>query len=363
MYNKEKWCPSLRSLFINITQRCNLLCKHCYINPSYSTTEGKVENELDIDLLKNFIDQAIPLGLRSIKITGGEPFLRTRDVLDLCHYAKDRRISIIIETNGTLIDEKIAHALAQAKVNFVGVSLDGAEAETHEALRGVQGCYEKALNAIEKLVSYGINVQIIVSMYKGNIDEYPDILELGMRLGVGSIRFLWISETGRAELMKQDDKISDEERLRLYNETFDNKNITCLSNVPIAFRKTSDIVKRGANACSILNLLGVLADGSISICGMGEHSEKLIIGKVENSNLEDLWKHHPLLLDLRKTVPDKLEGVCSICIHKTECMGFCRTVEFIKTGSFTTPYSWCQNVFDSGLFPENRLFFTNLRGS
>ena len=100
-----------------------------------------------------------------------------------------------------------------------------------------------------------------------------------------------------------------------------------------------------------------------SFRGMDLDSEKLIIGKVENSNLEDLWKHHPLLLDLRKTVPDKLEGVCSICIHKTECMGFCRTVEFIKTGSFTTPYSWCQNVFDSGLFPENRLFFTNLRGS
>lgn len=356
--SRERWKPSLTTLYIYLTQRCNLLCRHCYIAPSYSTTTGKAESEIEVAPLLDFIDEAIPLGLRFIKISGGEPFLRWQDVLSISRHVKERGIRIAIETNGTLINDELADALVQAGVNFISISLDGATAETHEATRGVRGCYEEAVREIERLSSRGIHVQIITVLTKRNIYEWRGILELGKERGADSVKFNLLVEIGRAESIAEDERVSIEEYIRLYDEILrkDDESIRIMFDVPPAFQKIGDLVKEGIyRRCPILNLLSVLADGSISICGMGERSEKLIIGKVGSSNLKDLWEHHPLLRDLRMTVPEKLEGVCSMCVFRNRCLGHCRAIGFAKTQSLVTPYSFCQRAFDSGLFPENRL--------
>ncbi len=351
MDSKKKWRPPLTTLFIYLTQRCNLLCKHCYIDPTYSTTIGRTENEIDVAILLDFIDEAIPLGLSSIKISGGEPFLRWQDVLCICCHAKDRGINVAIETNGMLINDELADALAQAGVNFISVSLDGATAEAHESIRRVRGSYEKAVCAIETLASHGIDTQIITTITKENIRDYLDILKLGMERGANSIKFNLVAEIGRGE--SWEDSISLREYLGFYKEVASNRFITCLVNLPMAHRKLGNINLN--QRCNILSLLSILADGSISICGMGVHSESLILGTVGLSNLENLFENHPLLRELRMSIPDKLEGVCGMCVFKESCLGYCRALEFLRTQSFTTPYSFCQRAFDFGLFPEGRL--------
>ena len=62
--------PKLLSLYYHITNRCNLRCKHCWVD-----ADSSLENELSLDEAKDVVLQAIPLGLHNVKLTGGEPFL------------------------------------------------------------------------------------------------------------------------------------------------------------------------------------------------------------------------------------------------------------------------------------------------
>ncbi|HIE29588.1 TPA: radical SAM protein, partial [Candidatus Poribacteria bacterium] len=207
----------------------------------------------------------------------GEPFLRWQDVLSISRHAKERGLRMAIETNGTLINDELADALVQAGVSFISISLDGATAETHEAIRGVRGCYEDAVREIERLSSRGIHVQIITVLTKRNIHGWQDILELGKERGAGSAKFNLLTEIGRAESIAEDEKVLIEEYIRLHDEIQLKKDefIQCLVSAPMAFKKVEDLAKGGINrGCPILNLLSVLADGSLSICGMGVHKER-----------------------------------------------------------------------------------------
>ena len=126
--------PALTEIYLYLTGSCNLKCRHCWIAPSFGTTAGK---RLPWCELKKIIEQAMPLGLRSIKLTGGEPFLHP-EINRILYALREMKLSIRMETNGTLIGEEEARALRDAEVSF-SISLDGPTAPLHDDLRGIAG--------------------------------------------------------------------------------------------------------------------------------------------------------------------------------------------------------------------------------
>src|SRR4030043_1046188 len=93
--------PPLTSLYLYIAGSCNLACRHCWITPTYQTSSngGKF---VKLEYIEKAIREAKPLGLRSIKLTGGEPtpHPRFRELVSLIHA---NGLDMIIESNGTLI--------------------------------------------------------------------------------------------------------------------------------------------------------------------------------------------------------------------------------------------------------------------
>ncbi len=88
------------------------------------------------------------LGLGSIKLTGGEPTLHP-EFRELVSLIAEAGLGITMETNGTLIDDDLAQFIrATPQFNFVSVSLDGADAETHDTMRSVPGSYQRAVDGM-----------------------------------------------------------------------------------------------------------------------------------------------------------------------------------------------------------------------
>ena len=134
-------------IVFEITSRCNLRCKMCW----WDFDRKETDNELTFEEVKRLIDQ-IRFFKPSITVTGAEPFIR-KDTAEILLYMVDRHIRVnSILTNGVLVNKESAKAIVKAGVGLVQVSIDG-DRETHERIRGVKGCYGKALRGIELIRS------------------------------------------------------------------------------------------------------------------------------------------------------------------------------------------------------------------
>ena len=122
-------------VFWNLTARCNLRCVHCYLGagPDSSTT-GELTTPEALALLDELAAVRAPVVLFS----GGEPLLRP-DLEELAAHARSLGLATALSTNGTLITPEVAARLRDAGFEYVGISLDGESAETHDALRRMPG--------------------------------------------------------------------------------------------------------------------------------------------------------------------------------------------------------------------------------
>lgn len=189
--------PQLRYLFFELTRQCNLRCRHC---GSLCPSAG-ARDEMETERLLRLVDDAAasfsPKELMFC-ITGGEPLLR-RDWFEICSHISRRGFLWGMTTNGTLIDGECAKRLEAAGMASVGVSLDGLR-DTHEALRGVSGCYEKALAGIRALVRNGSfrSVQVITVVSTLNLSQLEEMYRLVRELGVDSWKITAVEPVGEA---------------------------------------------------------------------------------------------------------------------------------------------------------------------
>jgi len=130
----------------SITTRCNLKCKHCY---SESVDEA-VPDELSTKDAFWLMDDLSNWGIGLLVIDGGEPLCR-EDLLDVVRYASSKGIRATIGSNGTLIDEAMARKMLDTGVRSIAISVDGANAQTHDSFRGISGAFEQTLKGVEAL--------------------------------------------------------------------------------------------------------------------------------------------------------------------------------------------------------------------
>lgn len=356
----------LQTIYFYLTEGCNLKCRHCWIAPPYQSTV-KANSYLPLDLFASIIDQAKPLGLVNVKLSGGEPLMHP-DIIGLLDIVKQEQLGLVIETNGILCIGNIAEKIASLKNPFVSVSLDGARAESHEWVRGVDGCFEEALEGIRSLVELGIKPQIIMSLMSVNKTELADMLDLAENLGAASVKFNIIEPLSRGESMHElEQTLTIEELVDIGNwietELARSASIPIYHSHPLAFKPLSSMFSSPEDSCRVCNIkgiLGVLADGSYSICGIGTSVPELIFGKASKDMLKDIWHNHEILDVIRKDLPDKLEGICGECLMKQMCSGACVAQNYYKYGSILAPHWYCEAAIEKGLFPEGRLNRINI---
>jgi SynChlorMet cassette radical SAM/SPASM protein ScmF len=349
--------PPLTSLYLYISGSCNLACRHCWITPTYQTGENG-GRQIDVDGVREAICEAKPLGLQTVKLTGGEPMLHPK-FRELVSMADDEGLSIQIETNGTLIDRDLAGFLKQKEhVTFISVSVDGIDAKTHEDLRGVRGSFEQAVNGIRNLVDQGCRPQLICTLHRGNVSQITEIVKLAEDLGCESVKFNHVQQVGRGEQFAYEQGLQVPEIINLYHRIeMDLRNqseIRIQFDIPFAFYAIRKLLDDNLSRCTVRNILGLLAGGELSLCGIGVTVPELVYGHIKRDSLHDVWCNSPALIRLRNQIPDQLDGTCAQCIHRDLCQGCCVANNFHLAGRLNAPYQFCHIADKLGLFPDTR---------
>lgn len=351
----------LNTIYFYLTEGCNLRCRHCYIAPAYEPA-GTTGATLPLSVFDSIIAEARPLGLNSVKLTGGEPLMHPQisEILD-CIRASDLRL--IVETNGVLCTPDLARKMAACKNAFISVSLDGADATTHEWMRRVDGCFGEAVQGIKNLVAAGFSPQIIMTLTRKNVGQIEALVKLAVDLGASSVKFNVLQPHARGRnLVDSGEILTMEELVKLgrwvENDLAPRTKLKIYFDHPAAFRSLKKMYGpsgTGCGVCGILGIIGVLADCSYAMCGMGETVPELVFGNAAKDRLSDVWQKNPILNELREGIPERLGGVCSDCSMKTLCKGSCIAHNYAKSRNLWAPFWYCEEARKQGLFPETRL--------
>ena len=163
---------------IEVTQRCNNRCVHCYNNLA-AGNKAALEKELSLDEHCRIIDEIAGFGCLWLLFTGGEIFLR-KDFLDIYTYAKKKGLLITLFTNGTLITPDIADYLAQFPPFSIEITLYGSTQKTYESITGVPGSYDRCLRGTRLLMDRKLPLKLktmAISQNKHEISQMKHFVE------------------------------------------------------------------------------------------------------------------------------------------------------------------------------------------
>jgi SynChlorMet cassette radical SAM/SPASM protein ScmF len=351
----------LNTIYFYLTEGCNLACRHCWIAPKFQGG-GKSYPALPVELFESIIQQAKPLGLHAVKLTGGEPLLHPH-IRELIEIVRKEDLQLTVETNGVLCTPELAQKLRSCKNAFISVSIDGEDADTHEWMRGVEGSFEAAKESVRSLVGVGFRPQVIMSIVRRNREQMEALVRLAESLGAGSVKFNLVQPTARGEKMhEQGEALTIEELVKMghWVETTlsSSTRLRLFYSHPAAFRPMSKMFGdgQGCGVCGILGILGVLANGSYALCGIGETVPELVFGHAAKDRLEDVWRESEVLNQLRDGLPHRLEDICGDCVMRGICLGSCVAQNYYRSKNLWAGFWYCEEARRAGLFPASRGF-------
>jgi radical SAM protein with 4Fe4S-binding SPASM domain len=164
------------SALAELTGRCNLDCRHCYLDLVHPPEEMTTAQWRDA------IDQLAQAGTFFLTLTGGEIFLR-RDALEIAEHARRRGMALRLFTNATRIDRALARDIARIRPMAVEVSLYAAHGEVHQAVTQRRGSLRRTLRGVALLRRQGVTVGLKAPLLALAASEIDQVMAVGDRLG------------------------------------------------------------------------------------------------------------------------------------------------------------------------------------
>ena len=169
-------------LVVELTNRCNLRCQHCYEERHAAT------GELSLELLEKVLSEGKDCGIDHLSFTGGEPTMHGR-FAEIVDRVCDAGYTFGFVSNGSTLP-KIYALLVRYRAAFKGAtfSLDGAREQTHDSLRG-KGSYRQVMRAASVCVARDLPFTLNMVLTARNRSEVEEMVSLAARLGSGAVRF------------------------------------------------------------------------------------------------------------------------------------------------------------------------------
>jgi len=185
-------------LIWNLTNACNLFCKHCY-----SAANTSRNGEIDIKDIEKQIPFLKKAGVKVLILSGGEPLIR-EDIFDIAELFNRNGFITTLSTNGLLIDEK---NIDKIKIHFsyVGISIDGNE-ETHDRFRGMKGAFKRSLESVRLVRDAGIKTGIRFTLSSETEKDLPFIFSLAEREKLPKVYISHLVYSGRGKHLSQSEK-------------------------------------------------------------------------------------------------------------------------------------------------------------
>jgi len=205
-----------RLIFWEVTKGCNLRCVHCRA----TATELSSPSDLSTASALSIIDQIAAAANPILVLSGGEPLFRS-DIFQLAHYATDKGLRVALATNGTLVTKEVARMIVDSGVKRVSISLDGADAATHDAFRAIPGAFDAAVQGLRNLQALGMSTQINTTIARHNAHQLPDVLKLAKSLGADALHTFLLVPVGCGVDIAAEQMVPPDEYERMLNWFYD----------------------------------------------------------------------------------------------------------------------------------------------
>lgn len=318
--------PELSLLAINLTQRCNLACEHCYLDAS--TLKDGAEGELSTQEVCQLLDDIAALDNGTmVVLTGGEPLVR-RDLETIIKHGAKQDLAIVLGTNGALLTKQRVKSLQAAGLMGAGISVDSLNPEFHDQFRGQMGSWQKTMNGIENCRQVGLSFQVHFSIMDDNAHELNDMIEFSRACGARVLNIFFLVCTGRGESFSDISPLRYEQTLKdiiKAQEKVDDLIIRarCAPHFKrVAYQlnpesKLNQISGREGEGCIAgIHYARITHDGNVTACPYIEDS----VGSIRRQNFTSIWSD---AMDFKLLRKPKLKGRCGACEFQKLCGG-CR---------------------------------------
>lgn len=339
-----------RHLSLEITARCNLRCSYCY----FFNNEAVEYRDLPTADWLQFFDELGSLGVMTLTLAGGEPFIR-KDLPELINGIVRNRMRYSFLSNGGLIDDSIAAFLTETgRCEYVQVSVDGSCAAVHDTCRGA-GAFEGAVRGIRTLQRHGIYVAVRVTIHRNNVDDLDNIARFLLEdLGLpdfstnsagymgsccGNADSVLLSIEERQQAMETLQRLTEKYPGRISANAGPLADARMWGRMAEALERKAPAFNNGGRltACGCPRTkIAVRADGAIVPCNMLEH---VALGRINQDSLLDVWQQSPALNQLRNRHSIPLDGFefCKDCEYIPYCTGNCPGLAYTLTGAIDHP--------------------------
>lgn len=349
---------ALRLLFWETTIQCNLACAHCRRLESNEAATA----DLSTADAEGLIEQLAEVGRRQSQMpvlvfSGGEPLCR-EDLFHLMREARRHGIILALATNGTLIDGQKARQIRDSAIARVSVSLDGATADVHDALRQIPGAFDRAIEGIGHLRAHRVPFQVNITLTRKNVKQLDQVHELARSLGAVAVHVFMLVPVGCGQVLAETDMLSPQQYETVLRDIceLDRRGqiqikVTCGPHYERVKRQQGLHAARrhsggpkppghGEHSRGCLAGLGVLFvnhRGDVYPCGyLPVHC-----GNIRESRLVHIWEENEDLARMRDA--GLLEGKCGRCDYAQVCGG-CRGRAFAATGNYMAEEPFCAYV-------------------
>lgn len=312
--------PRLKYLFLELTDRCNLSCRHCG-----SSCTVNNHTYLSSEKIQEVLLQAAEVYDASeimVCITGGEPFLHP-DVYDIVRFARKCGFTAGITSNGTLIDDEAAKEIVSSGLNTIAISVDGLE-DTHDRFRNQAGSFDKAMRGIRNLKTNGADPQIITVVHPGNIKFLQAMYDFFQAEKIFSWRLVNVDPIGRARA-DSDLLLSGSEIKSLYDfirdKRFDPDNemeVAYGCSHFASFEYEREIRDYYFQCIAGTRVASIMANGDIGACLDIERRPELIQGNVYRDNFIDVWENR---FSVFRSDRSEASSECLRCEDHKVCRG------------------------------------------
>jgi len=341
-YTAQDFAHSPLMFYYEVTLACDLICKHCRA----SSQEQPHPAELSPSQAQALLEQvaAFPRPPHVV-LTGGDP-LKRPDLLELIRHAVGLGLEVALTPSATPLATPQALAEAQrAGIRALGLSLDGADAATHDAFRGWEGSFRRTIEMLDAARKLALPVQVNTTVVRRNVHQIDAIAELLAEKAIATWAVFFLVPVGRGV---------DEPRIspREYEEVFarlwrhaQTKPFVVKTTEAPHYRRY--VLQQGGHPLAAPKGMPLQSAARRGPLGIGDGKGIMFVshigeiypagflplccGRFPADNVVQVYQHHPTFLALRD--PERLKGRCGRCEYRRLCGGS-RARAYALTGDY-----------------------------